>query len=258
MNKKAKELGLKNTNFITPHGLDENEHYTTAYELACITDHALTIEKFKEIVSTKTAIIHINGNQKQINNTNELLGNLNGVDGVKTGFTNNAGRCLVTSTTRNGHKIICVVLGADTKKIRTADSIKLIEYAFSNYEYINIKEKIQKEFEEWKEENIKKIEIIKGKEQEPKLILGKIQYNEIPVNKNNIKDIKIQISCINKMQAPVEENQKIGVIEVKIEEETITSVEIIVEKEIQKKKVIDYIKQVLTNYNIYLEKGLQN
>ena len=60
---------------------------------------------------------------------------------MKTGFTNNAGRCLVTSTKRNGHEIICVVLGADTKKIRTTDSIKLIEYAFSSYEYINIKKK---------------------------------------------------------------------------------------------------------------------
>lgn len=119
MNKKAEELRLKDTHFITPHGLDQDEHYTTAYELAKITDYALDNKKFAQIVNTKEITIHINGNQKSINNTNELLGNLNGVDGVKTGFTNGAGRCLVTSTTRNGHKIICVVLGADTKKIRT-------------------------------------------------------------------------------------------------------------------------------------------
>lgn len=119
MNNKAEELQLQNTHFVTPHGLDQDEHYTTAFELAKITDYALNIEKFKKIVNTKTATIHINGYEKQIANTNELLGNLNGVDGVKTGFTNNAGRCLVTSTTRNDHQIICVVLGADTKKIRT-------------------------------------------------------------------------------------------------------------------------------------------
>lgn len=119
MNKKAIELGLQNTHFVTPHGLDQDEHYTTAYELAKITDYALKIKKFCTIVNTKETTIHINGNEKQIANTNELLGNLNGVDGVKTGFTNNAGRCLVTSTTRNSHQIICVVLGADTKKIRT-------------------------------------------------------------------------------------------------------------------------------------------
>lgn len=125
MNKKANELGLKSTHFITPHGLDETEHYTTAYELAKITDYALKNKKFAQIVNTKTTTININGASKTINNTNELLGNLNGVDGVKTGFTNNAGRCLVTSTSRNGHRIICVVLGADTKKTRTRRQYKI-------------------------------------------------------------------------------------------------------------------------------------
>lgn len=119
MNAKVKELGLTTTHFVTPHGLDEPEHYTSAYELALITDYALHNKKFANIVATKSYNITINGIPRTIGNTNELLGNLSGVDGVKTGFTNNAGRCLVTSTTRNGHQIICVVLGADTKKIRT-------------------------------------------------------------------------------------------------------------------------------------------
>ena len=125
MNEKANELDLKNTHFVTPHGLDETEHYTTAYELAKITNYALKNKKFSQIENTKTTTININGAPKTINNTNELLGNLNGVDGVKTGFTNNAGRCLVTSTSRNGHRIICVVLGADTKKIRTRRQYKI-------------------------------------------------------------------------------------------------------------------------------------
>ena len=80
MNRKVKELGLENSHFVTPHGLDENEHYTTAYELAKITDYALTIEKFANIVNTKSTTININGSPKQINNTNELLGYLNGVN----------------------------------------------------------------------------------------------------------------------------------------------------------------------------------
>lgn len=73
MNNKAEELGLQHSNFVTPHGLDSNNHYTTAYELAVITDYALDIEKFAEIVSTKTYTVNINGNKKIINNTNELL-----------------------------------------------------------------------------------------------------------------------------------------------------------------------------------------
>ena len=76
MNKKAKELGLKNTHFITPHGLDNDEHYTTAYELAMLTDYALKNEKFAKIVSTKAKTILISGRQQELHNTNELLGYL--------------------------------------------------------------------------------------------------------------------------------------------------------------------------------------
>lgn len=92
MNKKAEELGLESTHFVNPHGLDINVdgHYTTAYELAIMSDYALGIEKFAEIVRTKTYTVTINGNPKTISNTNELLGYLEGVNGVKTGFTNKA------------------------------------------------------------------------------------------------------------------------------------------------------------------------
>ena len=121
MNDKAKQLGLENTHFVTPHGLDNPEHYTTAYELAKLTDYALENETFAKIVNTKTCTIMINGYPKTISNTNELLGYVEGVNGVKTGFTNNAGRCLVTSVKRNDLEIITVVLQADTKKFRGAD-----------------------------------------------------------------------------------------------------------------------------------------
>ena len=119
MNQKAKELGLENTHFVTPHGLDMADHYTTALELAEMADYAMNNEKFAEIVNTKNITISINGRSKSLKNTNELLGNLNGVNGVKTGFTNGANRCLVTSVNRDGMNIITVVLGADTKKDRT-------------------------------------------------------------------------------------------------------------------------------------------
>lgn len=126
MNNKAQELKLENTHFVTPHGLDNPEHYTTAYELAKLADYAMKNETFAKVVNTKNYTVTINGYPKNITNTNELLGYLNGVNGVKTGFTNNAGRCLVTSVNRNGFEIITVVLQADTKKFRTSDSVKLI------------------------------------------------------------------------------------------------------------------------------------
>ena len=112
MNIKAKELGLSNSHFVVPHGLDNDEHYTTAYELAKMADYALKIEKFKEIVSTKVTTIYINGYARSINNTNQLLGSIAGVYGVKTGFTNGAGRCLVCSCKRGDLDIITVIIGA--------------------------------------------------------------------------------------------------------------------------------------------------
>ena len=139
MNDKAKQLGLTSTHFVTPHGLDNYEHYTTAYELALLTDYALKNKTFSNIVGTKSHTIQINNSYKSLSNTNELLGNFEGVYGVKTGFTNGANRCLVTAVKRNNLDLICRVLGADTKKDRTQDSIKLIEYAYKNFELINIK-----------------------------------------------------------------------------------------------------------------------
>ena len=116
MNQKAQNLGLNNTHFVTPHGLDRDAHYTTAYELAIITDNALKNSKIRQVVSTKEYTVNINGYPKAISNTNELLGYLNGVKGVKTGYTSKAGRCLVSYVERDGFELITVVLGADTRK----------------------------------------------------------------------------------------------------------------------------------------------
>ena len=159
MNRKAEELGLLHTHFTSPHGLDNPMHYTTAYELAIITDYALNIEKIAKVVNTKNYTVNINGYSKVITNTHELLGYLDGVNGVKTGFTNDAGRCLVTSVNRNGFNIIVVVLGANTKKIRTKDSIKIINYIYENYELVNLEEKILESYEKWKQINEKRIVI---------------------------------------------------------------------------------------------------
>lgn len=122
MNTKASELNLTSTHFVTPHGLDNEDHYTTAYELALITNYALKNEVFRNLVGTKNYTVSINGYSKNLSNTNELLDNLDGVYGVKTGFTNGANRCLVTSIKRGNMDLICIVLGADTKKDRTKDS----------------------------------------------------------------------------------------------------------------------------------------
>ena len=204
MNAKAKELGLENTHYVTPHGLDNPEHYTTAYELAKLADYALKNETFSKVVNTKNYTVTINGYPKNISNTNELLGYLDGVNGVKTGFTNNAGRCLVTSVNRNGFEVITVVLQADTKKFRTSDSIKLIEYVYQNYELLNIKEIVDRKFEEWCNLNENRIFINKAKKYNKlKMYITDLDDDIIPVRKVDKDKIDIDINNIFNFEAPL-------------------------------------------------------
>lgn len=246
MNEKAKTLGLANTHFITPHGLDEEGHYTTAYELALMADYALNIEKISEVVKTKTYTVKINNNTKTINNTNELLGYLNGVNGVKTGFTNGAGRCLVTSVERDGFNIITVVLGADTKKFRTKDSINLIEYIYSNFELINLENLVNEEFNEWKKINEKRIYIYKGKKNSIETELEECKYKVYPIKKDNIKDINIEIENVQTFfEAPISRNTKIGELKLYIKNDELMSINIKTVESIQKKEIRDYIFECL-------------
>ena len=246
MNEKAIELGLTNTHFVTPHGLDDANHYTTALELAKLTDYAMDNETFAKIVGTKSTTIYINNQSRQINNTNELLGVLNGVVGVKTGFTNNAGRCLVTETKRNNMDIITIVLGADTKKDRTKDSVNLIEYTFSKYKMYNLEEQIIKEFNKWKNINEKRILIIKGKTSNPKLALGAIEKATIPICDND--KIEYSINALTEVEAPVEQWNVMGTLTVKLNGEILENIDIVNVNEVQKRDWKDYFKIVLNTY----------
>lgn len=246
MNEKAIELGLTNTHFVTPHGLDDANHYTTALELAKLTDYAMDNEIFAKIVGTKSTTIYINNQSRQINNTNELLGVLNGVVGVKTGFTNNAGRCLVTETKRNNMDIITIVLGADTKKDRTKDSVNLIEYTFSKYKMYNLEEQIIKEFNKWKNINEKRILIIKGKTSNPKLALGAIEKATIPICDND--KIEYSINALTEIEAPVEQWNVMGTLTVKLNGEILENIDIVNVNEVQKRDWKDYFKIVLNTY----------
>jgi len=248
MNNKALELGLTSTHFVTPHGLDNNNHFTTAYDLAILTDYALTNEIFSKIVKTKTYTITLNGYPKTLSNTNELLGNLEGVYGVKTGFTNGANRCLITCCKRGDLDIICVVLGADTKKDRTKDSIKLIEHTFQNYEVVNIKEIIVEEYNKWKDINEKRIIINKGIEENPKLVLENMPYEKVAMKKGEKDNIKISLENNYLFEAPLEENSIIGKIECYINESKQFELKILNKELVEKKNVLNYFIELLQKF----------
>lgn len=256
MNEKAYNLGLLNTHFETPHGLDADEHYTTAYELALLSNYALKNKTFSQIVGTKNYTVTINSTPKALSNTNELLGNFDGIYGIKTGFTNGANRCLVTSCKRNNMDIICVVLGADTKNFRTQDSIKLINYVFENFKPVNIEELINNEFDKWKNENTNKITINKGISQNINLEIEKIDTPIVPIRKDLINSINILINCQTYFEAPVYSDTIIGNIQTSISENNTLTYNIYNTTEIQHKAWSNYLFDMFKNYSYILENTL--
>ncbi len=129
MNKKAEEMGLHNTHFTNPHGLYDDNHYTTAYDLAIIASNALKNETFKKIVSTKSIKIPLNQNEgtRVLVNHNKMLKSYDGAIGIKTGFTKKCGRCLVSAAERDGVTLVCVTLNAPSD---WNDHTKLLDNGF--------------------------------------------------------------------------------------------------------------------------------
>ena len=132
MNETAKSVGCVDSHFVNPHGLHNEEHYTSARDLATLTCVALDNSDFQEIVSTKTVRISNEGMEydRVLVNKNKLLTNFDGADGVKTGYTKKAGRCFVGSATRNGMQVVVVVLNCGPMFEETAD---MLDVAFANY-----------------------------------------------------------------------------------------------------------------------------
>ena len=140
MNKKAKDMGLIDTHFTNPHGLHDENHYTTAYELCVIASEALENDTFRKIVSTKSmyAKSTFSDAVRYFSNHNKLLRSYSGANGVKTGFTKKAGRCLVTSAERDEERFIAVSLndGNDWR-----DHTALLDFGFENFDTLEIADK---------------------------------------------------------------------------------------------------------------------
>ena len=136
MNLKAQELGMFDSHFTNPAGFDHDYQYSTAHDLAQLARIAVANPLIAKIVATKSIVLTDIANTKTyyLENVNKLLGQVEGIQGIKTGQTTGSLEVLITQTTRNGHIIITVVLGS---KDRFADSVNLIEWAFANYHWVN-------------------------------------------------------------------------------------------------------------------------
>ena len=250
MNKKARFLNLQSTNFVTPHGLDNENHFSSAYDLAVLADYALKNATFSNIVKTKTYTILINGIPRVLSNTNELLGNFQGIYGVKTGFTNGANRCLVTSCRQSDLDVICVVLGCDTKKNRTTDSIKLLNYTFNNYCLVNVKDVILSDFEDWRSSHKYYFSIYKGVFQDFEIYLNSddFKFTHMAVKKVDLNTIKTEILCSAQFEAPLNCNSLIGNISLKVNNTHTLSIGILSANNVSRKSISDYLLYFFKKY----------
>ncbi len=139
MNETAKRIGLTETHFTNPHGLDDEMHYTTAYDLALLASYALKNETFRKIVSTHKTTVPLNGSDgtRLLVNHNKMLKIYDGAIGVKTGYTRRSGRCLVSAAERDGVTMIAVTLSAPDD---WHDHTSMLDYGFSLYEAVSLAE----------------------------------------------------------------------------------------------------------------------
>ncbi len=235
MNDLAKKIGAKNTHFANTHGLDADGHYTTAYDLALITAYALKNETFKEIVSTKNIkITNGEGENRYLKNKNKLLFRLDGCIGVKTGFTNDAGRCLVSAIERDGVRFVCVVLNCGPM---FEESETLLNTCANNYKLYDLTE-----FYDYK----KLLPVYDGRKDNVKISTkGNFIYPLSEWEKNNLK---IEYNLIDHVDAPLKKGSEVGEIKIFLGKDLLFSEKVYTIEEVKPKTIFQRFKEFAGNW----------
>ena len=197
MNETALSFDLKHTNFKNVHGLDEEGHYSSAYDMAVIAKHLLEYDDILKYSSIyEDYIMHPNGTSTWIVNTNKLINYYKGLDGLKTGYTNKSGYCITATAKRDDIRLISVVMGEENNNIRNEETIALLNYGFTNYKKDTILKKgdivgnIQFKFSNQESTNIvlmdDVIEVVPNAENNKYNYEIKIDNTNVPVNKGNV------------------------------------------------------------------------
>lgn len=215
----AKKVGATNSSFANPHGLDNIEHYTTAYDLALITAYALNNPTFKEIVSTKSYVIEETNksDKRYLTNKNKLLSTLDGCCGVKTGFTSKAGRCLVSAIEKENTTFVCVVLNCGPM---FEESATLLNSAIENYSNKLIIDKNKEIYNEYILNN-----------NAGKLYLYANEDFYYPLNNSEMKDLRLEY---NVKLDNAKENQEVGEIKVFLKNDLIKTLKLYTMNKIDK------------------------
>lgn len=218
MNEYAAQIGICNTHFESPHGLDSEKHYSTAYDLAKATSKAKEIKLFNEIVQSKSVDGKVYGFTRSYANINKILWQLPEANGVKTGFTGNAGKCLVTSVNIHGRDVIIVVLNCYD---RWKQTIRIKKYVEDNYEIKNIAKK---------GEILAEIPV---KSLRGKVKIGASANISLPIKTGCTYETKVV--CPSKLSSSVNKGDKVGSIYVYQDKELIYIKELIAQNTISEK-----------------------
>ncbi len=204
MNKRAQELGAINTHFVNPHGLDASDHYSTSKDMAILARELLKHEKILEYTSIYEEYLEKNdGTRTWLVNTNKLVRFYDGIDGLKTGYTSNAGYCLTATAKKNNFRLISVVMGEDNTENRSSDTVKMLNYGFNTYRINVIKTK---------DEVLGKARVRGGKKDVVSIVLLEDASELI---KNTLEDIKYDFRLkVDDIKAPVKNGDIVGKAEI--------------------------------------------
>jgi D-alanyl-D-alanine carboxypeptidase (penicillin-binding protein 5/6) len=247
MNKRASELGLQNTHFMNPHGLDTENHYSSARDMSIMARELLKHDKILNFTSIYEEYLTKNdGSKTWLVNTNKLVRFYKGADGLKTGFTQNAGYCLTATAKKNDLRLISVVMGEPTIDARSAETIALLNYGFNTYKTTLIKAK---------KESIGRIKVEKGQKDyvDVSLIDDATELQKINDPKH---DYQFNI-MIDKIKAPINIGDKIGEVEIIDQDKNkIGTFGITVQEDIKKATFWDYLKRnikLITNGKLVIK-----
>ncbi len=239
MNERAEQLEMKNTNFNNVSGLPSEDHYTTAYDIALMTRELLKHPKIHEWLKPWMAEIKVGKNKDVVQglvNTNRLIKDYEGANGVKTGYTDEAGYCLSASAKRGNLQLISVVLGCESTKIRFEESKRMLDYGFATYDSITIGKK---------GDPIGIIPVEKGKTNEVNVIFNKDAFILLP--KGSQSNIEREYILPDSLVAPIEENSKIGELLIKLDGKVIDKIELVSKESVESANFIDMFKNIMRN-----------
>lgn len=238
MNKKVKELGLKNTHFTNATGLDVEDHYSSSYDMAMIArELVVNHPKILEFSSIYEDYLRENTKNKfWLVNTNKLINFYEGADGLKTGHTDAAGYCLAATAKRNDLRLIAIVLGEKDSKVRNTETMSLLDYGFNNVKLKRILDKGTV---------VKKIKVTKADKDVIKVKL-KNNLNVVENVDSNNKNYKFNVK-VNDINIPLKKNTAVGKIEVLYKGKLVSTGELAVDEDIQKSTYLDLFRKNLVD-----------